>query len=265
MPRFCANISMLFAERPVLERPAAARAAGFAGIEIQFPYDEATPETWQRVLERGGLGVGVVNFPVGDLMQGGLGLSTMRDRQTAFRAGVAQAKDYAAAMRPYAMNVLAGPPPGEAERDDCLKVLAENLAYAAAELAPLGVRVVAEPLNTRDRPGWLLGTSTDAMIAVALAGHANLGIQYDLYHMHIMGDDLLATMRRLLPRVHHIQFADAPGRHEPGTGTLDFPALFAAVDAMGYRGWVGAEYSPSKRTEDTLHWLAKPRGPGPNP
>lgn len=255
LPRFCANISLLFTELPMLERPAAARAAGFPGIEIQFPYAEAPPDAWRRLLEGEGLGVGVVNFPVGDLMQGGFGLSTVRERQAAFRAGVAQAKYYAAAMRPYAMNVLAGPPPGEAVRDDCLKVLAENLAYAAAELAPLGVRVVTEPLNAQDRPGWLLNTSADAMAAIALAGHANLGIQYDLYHMHIMGDDLIPTMRRLLPCIHYIQFADAPGRHEPGSGVLDFPALFAAIDAMGYAGWVGAEYVPSGRTGDSLLWL----------
>ena len=255
LPRFCANISLLFTERPMLDRPAAARAAGFAGIEIQFPYAEASPDAWQRLVEREGLGVGVVNFPVGDLMQGGSGLSTLRERRAAFRAGVAEAKDYAAALRPYAMNVLAGPPTQEAARDECLQVIAENLAYAAAELAPLGVRVVTEPLNAQDRPGWLLNTSADAMTAIGLAGHANLGIQYDLYHMHIMGDDLIPTMRRLLPRIHHVQFADAPGRHEPGTGVLDFPALFAAIDAMGYAGWVGAEYVPSGRTVDSLHWL----------
>ena len=248
---------MLFTERPMLDRPAAARAAGFPGIEIQFPYVEASPEVWRRLVQREGLGVGVVNFPVGDLMQGGPGLSTLRERQAAFRAGVAQAKDYAAAMRPHAMNVLAGPPPEPSSRDDCLKVLAENLAYAAAELAPLGVRVVTEPLNAKDRPGWLLNTSADAMTVIGLAGHANLGIQYDLYHMQLMGDDLIATMRRLFPVIHHIQFADAPGRHEPGTGVLDFPALFAAIDAMDYAGWVGAEYGPGGRTEDSLHWLAR--------
>jgi hydroxypyruvate isomerase len=255
MKRFSANISMLFAERPLLDRFQAARDAGFTGIEIQFPYD--TPvETLVDAKERAGLGVSVINLPVGDMLSGGPGLAAMPGREAEFAAAAAEARRYAAALAPRNVNVLAGWPPADLPREKCLATLAHNLAHAAAAMAEIGVRVVTEAVNRRDRPGYFLGTTAEALDAIDRAGHANLALEYDLYHMHIMEGDLAPTIRRLVKRIGHIQFADAPGRHEPGTGEIDFPVVFDAIEAAGYDGWIAAEYLPStERTEDSLGWF----------
>lgn len=255
MPRFSANISMLFTEVGMLDRPRAAADAGFLGIEVQFPYDH-TPADWATALAEAGVDLALFNFPVGDMLDGGPGLAAMPGREAGFDAAVASALPYVQALRPGHVNVLPGTPPPELDRDACMAVLARNLHHAADQLAPLGAGVVVEPVNTVDRPGFFLDRSDQAIEAIDLAAHENLGIQYDIYHMAIMEGDIPATMERLLPRIGHIQFADHPGRHEPGTGGLNFPALFAALDAMGYGGWVGAEYLPTRRTGDTLGWMA---------
>jgi hydroxypyruvate isomerase len=254
MPRFSANISMLFTEVDMLDRPRVAADVGFMGIEVQFPYDH-TPADWATAIAEAGVQLALFNFPVGDMLDGGPGLAAMPGREAAFDAAVASALPYVEALQPGHVNVLPGSPPPELDRDACMAVLARNLHHAAEQLAPLGVGVVVEPVNTVDRPGFFLDRSDRAIEAIDLAAHENLGIQYDIYHMAIMEGDLAATMERLLPRIGHIQFADHPGRHEPGTGGLNFPALFAALDAMGYAGWVGAEYLPTRKTEETLEWL----------
>lgn len=254
MPRFSTNISMMFTEHDWLDRPAAAAAAGFGAVEIQFPYEHPAAD-WAQAIGDAGLDVAVFNFPVGDMLDGGPGLAAMPGRQADFRAAVAAALPYAEALMPRCINVLPGFPPAEMDRDAGMAALAANLAYAAESLAPLGVRVVVEAVNTVDRPGFFLDRSAQAIAAIDQAGHANLGIEYDIYHMHIMEGDVVPTVKRLLPRIGHIQFADAPGRHEPGTGEIDFPEIFAALDRIGYDGWVGAEYDPSRATADTLGWL----------
>jgi hydroxypyruvate isomerase len=255
MKRFSANISMLFAERPLLDRFQAARDAGFTGIEIQFPYD--TPvDKLVAAKERAGVGVAVLNLPVGDMLSGGPGLAAMPGREAEFARATAEARVYAEALKPRNVNVLPGWPPAELPREKCLATLARNLAHAAEAMAGIGVKVVTEAVNRRDRPGFFLGTTAEALEAIDRAGHANLGLEYDLYHMQIMEGDLVPTIRRTMARIGHIQFADTPGRHEPGTGEINFPFVFDAIEAAGYDGWIGAEYVPStKRTEDSLGWF----------
>ncbi|MGE5148132.1 MAG: hydroxypyruvate isomerase family protein [Candidatus Eiseniibacteriota bacterium] len=255
MKRFSANISMLFAERPLLDRFQAARDAGFTGVEIQFPYD--TPiDTLVAAKERAGVGISVINLPVGDMLSGGPGIAAMPGREKEFEAATRQALSYAAALKPRNVNVLSGWPPAELPRERCLATLAGNLKHAAAAMAEIGVRLVVEAVNRRDRPGFFLGSSAEAIEAMDRAGHPNIGLEYDLYHMQIAEGDLVPTMRRLIARIGHIQFADTPGRHEPGTGEINFPFVFDAIEAAGYDGWLAAEYVPStKRTEDCLGWL----------
>lgn len=256
MPRFSANISMLFAERDWLDRPAAAAAAGFGALEIQFPYDRPA-EDWRRAIEAAGLAVSVFNLPVGDMLTGGPGLAAAPGREAAFRQAVETAREVAAALRPGSVNVLAGYPERHGfERARCLETLAGNLRLAADAMGEIGIGVVVEAVNAVDRPGFLLTTSAQALEAIDLAGHANLALEHDLYHMDIMEGRLIPRLAEIVGRIGHIQFADNPGRHEPGTGAIDFPALFAALDRLGYQGWTAAEYRPSRRTEETLGWMA---------
>lgn len=254
MIRFSANLSMLFLEVPELARPAAARRAGFDAVEVQFPYEhEAT--RWRDALREAGVELALCNVPAGDLLTGGQGLAGVPGREVAFRAAVAQAAQAAAVLRPRRINVLAGCPGPEHDRERCLDTLAANLAHAAQVMGDLGIGVVIEAVNTVDRPRYLIATTRQALAAIDQAGHPNLRIQYDLYHMQIMEGDLIRSLRTHCARIGHIQFADTPGRHEPGTGEIHFANVFAALDALPYDGFVGAEYLPSGRTEDTLGWM----------
>ena len=262
MPRFSANISMLFAERPWLDRPAAAAAAGFGAVEIQFPYDRPAAE-WQRAIEAAGLAVSVLNLPVGDMVEGGPGLAATPGREAGFRRAAETARDVAAALRPRNVNVLAGYPELHGHRRArCLDTLAENLRVAAELMGEIGIGVVVEAVNTVDRPGFLLSTSEQALDAIDRAGHANLALEHDLYHMDIMEGRLIPRLEEIAPRIGHVQFADNPGRHEPGTGAIDFPAVFAALDRLGYDGWAAAEYRPSRTTGETLGWMTGRQPPG---
>jgi hydroxypyruvate isomerase len=254
MIRFAANISTLFTERPLLERFAAAAAAGFAGVEIQAPYAEP-PEALAQAAEAAGVAVALFNVPAGDLRAGGPGLACVPGREGAFGEALADAVRYARALRPANVNVLAGRLPPGASREACLGVLAANLARAAEAMAAVGVGVTTEPVNIFDNPGFLLTTSADGLAAIDRAAHPALRLQYDVYHMHRMEGGVAAAIPRLAPRIGHIQFADAPGRHEPGTGEIDFAAVFAAIERSGYAGWVAAEYLPSGPTEASLGWL----------
>ncbi len=255
MPRFCANISMLFAELPLLERPAAARAAGFAAIEVQFPY--VVPlEDFARAVENAGVEVALINFPAGDAQKGDRGLGALPSRVGEFRAGVAEGRRYAERLGCKRINLLAGVPGAGVDRDTARKTLAENLHYAAAAVAPLGVTVCLEAINTRDVPGFFLHDPDETVGVIDEAGAANAALQYDLYHMQIMHGDLIATIERLKARIGHVQFADTPGRHEPGTGEINFANVFAALDRLGYAGWVGAEYRPRANTAESLAWFA---------
>ena len=239
----------------MLERMAAARRAGFAAFEVQFPYEIAL-EDWVAARRKAAIATALINVPSGDFRAGGPGLAAMPGREAAFREAVGEARRYARGLRARCVNVLAGTPPPGLGRERYMAVLAQNLRHAAAVMAEIGVRVVVEAVNTRDRPDFFLPRTRDALAAIDWAGHDNLFVQYDLYHAQIMEGDLVPTLEAHIGRIGHIQFADTPGRHEPGTGEINFPFVFAAIDRLGYDGWVGAEYLPSRPTGETLEWLA---------
>lgn len=254
MLRFSANISMLFSERDFYDRFAAARDAGFDAVEMQFP-DDYPLEKLAAARDAAGIPFAVFNLPVGDMRSGGPGLIAVPGREAEFRQAVATVRDYAEVLRPRNVNALAGWPSADLDRQECLDTLARNLAYAAEVMAEIGVGVTTEAVNTRDRPGYLLNTTAQAVAVLEAAGHPGLGLEHDFYHMQIMEGDLLATFERYRDRISHIQFADTPGRHEPGTGEINYSFLFDAIERLGFDGWLGAEYTPTARTEDTLGWM----------
>jgi hydroxypyruvate isomerase len=255
LPRFSANISMMFLEHDFLDRFQAAKDAGFGAIEIQFPYD-ISPEDLLAAKESAGVEIAVINIGAGDLTTGGPGIAAMPGREDQFKEAVEQACRYAEVLKPINMNVLPGwPPMDQFSRDECLDVLAVNLHHAAEGLASTGTRALVEAVNTPDRPGFLLYTSAQAIETIDAAGHENLAIEYDLYHMQIMEGNLVNRMTEILDRIGHIQFADTPGRHEPGTGEINYPFVFEEIDKMGWQGWLGAEYVPTRKTTETLEWL----------
>ena len=245
----------MFTEHDFLDRFRIAKKYGFSAVEIQFPYE--FPLT--RVLaakESAGVEITLINIGAGDLTTGGPGIAAYPGREEQFKVSVEEAYKYADSLKPTSVNVLAGAPSLEKfERRQCLDVLASNLYYAAEAFEEIGTKVLTEAVNTNDRPGFLLNSTAAAIEIIERAGHKNLAIQYDVYHMQIMEGNLVNTIRDNLDQIGHIQFADTPGRHEPGTGEINFPNLFDAIDKMGWKGWLGAEYIPSKRTEETLGWM----------
>jgi hydroxypyruvate isomerase len=254
VPKFCANISMMFTELPMAWRPKAARAAGFEAIEVQFPY-EVPLDTFADAVEKAGLAVTLINFPGGDFDKGDRGLGALPARTEEFRAGVAEAKRYAGRLGVTRINLLAGVPGPDISDDAARATLIDNLRFAAEAVKDIGVTVCLEAINTRDVPGFYLHDPDQVVRLIDEAGVRNAALQYDLYHMQIMRGDLIPTMERLAGRIGHIQFADTPGRHEPGTGEINFANVFAAIDRIGYQGWVGAEYRPAARTIDGLGWF----------
>jgi hydroxypyruvate isomerase len=255
--RFSANISTMFKERPLLERFAAARAAGFAAVEVQFPYEAPLADV-VRAKEAAGVAVDLVNLPAGDFSTGVRGIAALPSRATEFRAAVALGRDYAKALGAKKVNVLAGIQPAGVTRSACLAQFIENLRVAADALNPGGIRVLVEPINNFDIPGFLVSRTPEALAVVeeTEAGtKRDLGVQADLYHMARMGEDAGPALLALGKHLAHIQFSDVPGRVEPGSGTLDWAAQFAAVARSGYAGFVAAEYTPSRRTEETLGWM----------
>lgn len=256
MPRFSANLSTMFREYDLPDRPPAAFRAGFRCVEMQFPYDHRATDLG-AVLAEHSLAVSVLNVPCGDFVGGGEGNSAIPGKSAEFRGAVALAKRYADIIRPLNVNVLAGAPSADRDMPSCRDTLAENLHYAATEFAEIGVRVVVEAINDVSMPGFMLTTPDAVIDIVDRAGHPNLALQFDLFHVQMMGLPQVETFEKHRDRIGHIQFADAPGRHEPGTGTIDFAQIFGAIDDSAYDGWVAAEYFPEKSTEDGLGWLAK--------
>lgn len=250
----CANLSLLFTELPMIERVRAAAEAGFAGVEIQFPY-EVPAAALQAELQRSGLPLVLFNLPAGDLMQGGAGLAAVPGREAQFAAGLRQALEYAEVLRPQKINVLAGRLAEGVEREQALALLAEHLRQTAEAFAGRGIAVLMEAINLHDMPGFLLNTPQHLLDMLARVGHPNLAAQLDFYHMARMGLDLADCVRQLQGHIGHVQFADAPGRGEPGSGELDFEPALAALRAQGYAGWLGAEYRPVGATSAGLGWL----------
>ena len=257
MPRLAANLSLLFPELPFLDRFAAAARAGFRHVEYQFPYAFGSAAEVAAAARAAGLEVVLHNLPGGDAAKGDRGIAWMTDRVSEFREGVARAIEYATAAGCPRLNALAGVGPPGAKRELLRQTLVENLRYAARALAKSGLTLLTEPVNPRTVPGFLLNTSRDGIEAIDAVGEPNLMLQYDLFHMQIVEGDLAKTMERLLPRIGHMQIADVPDRHEPGTGEVNFDFLLRHMDAIGYAGWVGCEYIPAGDTAKGLAW-AKP-------
>jgi hydroxypyruvate isomerase len=256
MPRFAANLTMMFAEVPFLDRFAAAAKAGFRAVEFQFPYAFAARDIKQR-LDDNGLTAILHNFPAGDWAAGERGLSALPSRVDDFREGVATAIEYATQLGVERLNCLSGIPPAAEDRALVWRVLTENLNYAAEEAAKANIRVMVEACNRYDIPGFLLNTSASTIRAIEDAGSSNLWLQYDIYHMQRSEGELAATIERLLPRIGHIQIADNPGRHQPGTGEISYSFLFDLLDRIGYSGWVAGEYNPQGPTESGLDWVRR--------
>jgi hydroxypyruvate isomerase len=253
VPRISANISTLFRELEFPERFEAAAHAGFKAVEIQFPYGWSKRQLGE-IAQRAGVEVVLINIPAGDPGKGDRGIGCLPSRVAEFREGVAKAIEYSQALGCKQMNCLAGVAPQDVDGSKLRETYVSNLRYSAGELARHGMRLLIEPIGTQAVPGFYLNRSADALAIIGEVGADNLKLQYDLYHMSIMGDDLAATIEANLARIGHMQFADVPGRHEPGTGEIDFPALFDLVDRLGYRGWIGAEYVPAGKTEESLAW-----------
>ena len=254
MPRFAANTSFLFTEQPFLERFEAARRAGFGAVEFHFPY-AFSPADVASAAKRAATPVVLFNLPAGNWEQGERGIACHPDRVGEFREGVARAIAYARALECPRVNCLAGIAPAEADRDRISATFVDNLRHAADALAAEGLELVIEPLNTRSIPGFYLSTSAHALDVIRGVGARNLKMQYDIFHMQIMEGNLAATIESALLQIGHIQFADVPDRHEPGTGEVNFDFLFDRIDRLGYDGWIGAEYIPGRHTSDTLGWL----------
>jgi hydroxypyruvate isomerase len=255
VPKFAANLTMLFNELPFLDRFAAAKAAGFSGVEFLFPYDFEKVVLREK-LDRYGLSQVLHNLPAGNWAAGERGIAVLPDRISEFRAGVERAIDYARALDCRQLNCLAGIAPDGADAKTLHRVFVDNLRFAAGALARHKIRLLIEPINTRDIPGFFLSRTQQAQDIIAEVGSDNLFIQYDIYHMQVMEGDLASTIRKHLDRIAHVQLADNPGRNEPGTGEINFPYLFRYLDEIGYAGWIGCEYKPKTATEESLEWFA---------
>jgi hydroxypyruvate isomerase len=251
--KLAANLSMLFTELDFIERFAAAARAGFRGVEYLFPY------AFEAAALRGALDAGrlrqvLFNLPAGDWAAGERGIGCLPDRVDEFRAGVETAIYYATALGCKRVNCLAGKRPAALSVDEAARTFIENLRYAADELERAGIALVIEAINTYDIPGFFLTNSAQAFDVIDRVGSGNLSFQYDIYHMQRMEGELTATLRANLARIGHIQIADNPGRHEPGTGEIAYTFLFAELERAEYEGWIGCEYIPANGTVAGLDW-----------
>jgi hydroxypyruvate isomerase len=252
--RLAANLSMLFGEVDFLDRFKAAADAGFTAVEYLLPYGYTTDELAER-LEANGLTQALFNMPVGDWNAGERGLACLPDRVSEFRESVGRAAEYAKALGCGRVNALAGLIPDGADLGELNATFVDNLAYAAKELAKDNIHAITEPINDKvDIPGFFLTSTAQARRAIEAAGSDNLFIQYDIYHMQIMEGDLIRTVEANLDLIDHIQLADHPGRHEPGTGEINYGFLLPQLDAIGYKGYVGCEYKPLAGTAEGLGW-----------
>lgn len=253
MPKFAANLTMLYHDVDFLDRFEAAAACGFNGVEYLFPYAYTVADITER-LQRFGLTQVLHNLPAGDWGGGDRGIACDPDRIGEFRDGVGLAIEYATALGCNQLNCLAGIVPPVANASRARDTLLENLQFAASTLEASDIRLLAEPVNTRDIPGFFLNTTGQAIELFDEIDSDNLYLQYDIYHMQIMEGDLARTIATNLQRIAHMQLADNPGRHEPGSGEINFPFLFDHIDELGYSGWIGCEYVPAKSTVEGLGW-----------
>ncbi|WP_323120184.1 2-oxo-tetronate isomerase [Burkholderia alba] len=254
MPRFAANLSMMYPEHAFLDRFAAAARDGFNAVEYLFPYEFPAAELKAR-LDASGLDQALFNAPPGDWAAGERGLASLPSREDEFRRALDTALGYARVLGNDTLHVMAGLiAPGQdraKHRDTYLR----NLAHAAQAARADGVTIVIEPINPRDIPGFFLNRQDDAQAICREVGAPNLKVQFDCYHCQIVEGDLAMKLKRDIAGIGHIQIAGVPERHEPDLGELNYPYLFALIDALGYDGWIGCEYRPHAGTSEGLGWL----------
>ena len=254
MPRFAANLTMLFNEAPFLDRFELAAKAGFKAVEFLFPYAFDAAQIRKR-LDDHGLKLVLHNLPAGDWDAGERGIGCHPDRVGEFREGVARGIASAQALGVGQLNCLAGKVPAGVAEAQLRATFIDNLAYAAKAFKGAGLRLLIEPINSFDIAGFYLNRTAQAAAILDEVGADNAFIQYDIYHAQRMEGELAATVQKYLPRIGHIQLADNPGRNEPGSGEINYPFLFAHLDRLGYDGWIGCEYKPATSTEAGLGWL----------
>jgi len=254
MPKFCANLTMLWNELEFMDRFGAAAKAGFRGVEYLFPYAYDKGQLVEQ-LQKHKLTQVLHNLPAGDWSKGERGIGCHPDRIGEFQDSVAKAIEYATALGCKQLNCLAGIPPAGVKPEKLRETFVSNLKFAAGKLKAAGIRLLAEPINTRDMPGFYLNYSRQALDIIREVGSDNLFLQYDIYHMQIMEGDLARTMEENLKLIPHMQLADNPGRNEPGTGEINYGFLFQHMDRIGYSGWIGCEYKPKTSTQEGLGWV----------
>jgi hydroxypyruvate isomerase len=256
MIKLAVNLSMIFTEVPLIERFALARAQGFDHVEIQFPY-ELSIEQIQTQLTVHNLGLCLINVPAGDLMQGGNGLAGIPGKEITFHQAAEQAIAYAKALQVPSVNILAGKQPHDADLLPCLNTLASNLKMACQMFSSHGIRPVFEMINGTDMPRFLIQNIAQAQEILEAVRHPALKMQYDCYHMAMMGENVLEGLQENIDSIGHIQFADCPARHEPDTGKIDYAAIFSWLKQSPYAGYTAAEYRPSQASEKTFAWKDK--------
>ena len=253
MPKFCANLSMLYNEVDFLDRFDAAAKAGFKGVEYLFPYDFSKEQIVEK-LQANDLTQVLHNLPAGDWAGGERGIAVLPDRVSEFQEGVGKAVDYATALGCKQVNCLAGITPQGVDADKVHETFVSNIKFAADKLKDAGIKLLVEAINTRDIPGFYVSGTQQTLDLIKASGSDNIFVQYDIYHMQIMEGDLAPTMEKHLAQIPHIQLADNPGRNEPGTGEINYPFLFDYLDKLGYDGWIGCEYKPKAGTDEGLGW-----------
>ena len=254
MPKLAANLTMLFNEVDFLDRFDAAAKAGFKAVEYLFPYPYPKEQLSEKLQQYGLIQV-LHNLPAGDWAKGERGIACLPDRVGEFQDGVGKAIEYANALGCKQVNCLAGIAPPGVAAETVRDTFAANLRFAADKLKAAGIRLLVEPCNTRDIPGFYLNRSQQALAVIDEVGSDNLWLQYDIYHMQVMEGDLAPTIERNLERIAHMQLADNPGRNEPGTGEINYPFLLQFIDKLRYQGWMGCEYKPARTTTEGLGWV----------
>lgn len=253
MPAFAANLSMMFQELEFLDRFAAAAKAGFRGVEFLFPYQHRAADIVQR-LQECKLTQALFNLPPGDWDKGERGLACLPGREADFAAALAQAIDYARALRCENLHVMAGIAPAGTDHGAYERTYVANLRHAARQMAQHGIHALIEPINNRDIPGYFLNTTGQARKIMEQVGSDNLFLQFDIYHRQMMEGNIADAIKNNFPVIRHFQIAGVPGRHEPNVGEINYPYLFELIDSLGYQGWIGCEYRPRGATLSGLDW-----------
>ena len=256
MPKFAANLTMLFNEKPFLERFALAKIGGFKAVEFLFPYAFEASEI-KSALDNNALELVLHNLPAGDWDAGERGIACHPDRVAEFRSGVAKAIEYATILGVPQLNCLAGKTPEGVDPTLVHDTFVSNLQFAAAELKKSGLKLLIEPINTFDIPGFYLSKTAQGIAILDAVAADNAFLQYDIYHAQRMEGELANTIQKYFKRIAHIQLADNPGRNEPGTGEINYSYLFDLLARLGYTGYIGCEYKPLKTTETGLHWMGQ--------